>query len=1095
MTGSLVAARKRRRRSDAGRDAGRDGAGRHGIRGRPESQGSGSAPLLTVSGLNLSYGRLRALSDINLTVQSGELVALAGENGAGKTTLVRCIAGDVVPASGEIYLGGKRVPPDPGGAARQGLAVVWQDLALCDNLDIAANIMLGQESRRLMRSEARFHAAAASLLAELRISLKDTTRSVRWLSGGQRQLVAVARAMGRRPRLLVLDEPTASLGVKESAQVEELIMNLREQGTTILLACHDIDQMFRLADRIVVLRQGRILADLRPADTHPDDVVALLSGQTIDSTARRQLTRLHGLTDRLVSADPGSSLSLILSALGAALSTERLCIHLVSDRSLFCAASLGFTPGELEPWDRLPFGPGGGPVGLAAADERPVIADNVRAGPAWRSFRDLAKTVSVASSWSVPVLGPGGLSGVITVFRTQHGAPQRDELNLVTVYAGYAASAIERDRLLDQVTTRNRVLETIREMLETLAGPVQAGEGLSLAVQSLRRGLQAEEVALITQPAGQQAAWRAYAGPDGTDPDSAARSLREMAADALSSAHPDGVARQLRGSRRHRARAVGFMAVGGPTVLLASWRRVPPTKEETALMEDAANSLRLALEREEAAHAHQEAAALRRSRELQRGFLSRLSHELRTPLTAIRGYASSLMQPDVTWDRDSQQRFLDRIAAESARLGRLVDDLLDFSAIESGIMRLQRDWCDIRLVIEAAIACLPPEHAKEVTLNCDTSLPVVWADHDRMEQVFVNLLNNAFGHNPPGTRVQVSAEAGPAEVVISVLDDGLGLPPELAAAPFEPARRPRASTGAGLGLSIAKGIVQAHGGMLEPAALSKGTCFSVYLPVEGEALEARQRRIAGRPRGPDDDGDERGRPQDVRPGGGGRPQHRGPDPVQPRRPRLRHGGERGRHAGAAAAGDRGPGYRAARPDAARSRRVRALPPDPRALAGRHHRGVGPRRRAGQGDRPAHGGRRLHDQAVQHRGAAGQDHRDAAPHPPGRAHRAAGAAGHRGRRHRHRPGPAAGPAERAAGAPDPDRVRPAARAGGQPGQAAHPRPPAQTGLGARLRDRDRVPARLRAAAAGQARGGGERAAHPHPAPGRLPPRTRVTSGRA
>ena len=382
------------------------------------------------------------------------------------------------------------------------------------------------------------------------------------------------------------------------------------------------------------------------------------------------------------------------------------------------------------------------------------------------------------------------------------------------------------------------MLETIREMLETLAGPVQVSEGLSIAVQSLRRGLQAEEVALITQPAGQPAAWRAYAGPDGTDPASAAPSLREMAADALSSAQPDGVARQLRSSRRHRARAVAFMAVGGPTVLLASWRRVPPTKEETALMEDAANSLRLALEREEAAHAHQEAAALRRSRELQRGFLSRLSHELRTPLTAIRGYASSLMQPDVTWDRDSQQRFLDRIAAESARLGRLVDDLLDFSAIESGIMRLQRDWCDIRLVIEAAIACLPPEHAKEVTLNCDTGLPVVWADHDRMEQVFVNLLNNAFGHNPPGTRVQVTAEAGPAEVVISVLDDGLGLPPELAAAPFEPARRPRASTGAGLGLSIAKGIVQAHGGMLELTALAKGTCFSVYLPVEAEALEA-----------------------------------------------------------------------------------------------------------------------------------------------------------------------------------------------------------------------------------------------------------------
>jgi signal transduction histidine kinase/ABC-type multidrug transport system ATPase subunit len=831
MAGSLLTTRNSSR--DTAADSALD------VAARPD-------PLLSVSGLSVSYGRVRALDEINLDVRSGELVALAGENGAGKTTLVRCIAGDVVPATGEIFLAGKRVPSDPAGAGKRGIAVVWQDLALCDNLDVAANILLGRESRRLMRSDTRFHAAAAELLSSLRIPLRDTTLSVRSLSGGQRQLVAVARAMGRRPRLLALDEPTAALGVKESAQVEELIMGLREQGTTILLACHDIDQMFRLADRVVVLRQGRIVADLRPADTHPDDVVALLSGQQIDTSARRQLTRLQGLTDRLVSADPSSSLSLILSALGAALSSERLCIHLVSDRTLLCAASLGFTAGELEPWARLPLGPGGGPVGLAAADERPVIADNVRAGAAWRSFRDLAKTVNVASSWSVPVLGPSGLSGVITVFLAQDGAPQRDQLDLVTVYAGYAASAIERDRLLEAVTTRNRVLETIREMLETLAGPVLVGEGLVVALQSLRRGLQAEEVALITQPAGQPSRWRAFAGPLGTDPSSATPSLRELAGSALDDAHPDGVARQLQSSRRQRARAVAFVAAGGPTVLIASWRRVPPTKEETALMEDAANSLRLALEREEAGHAHQEAAALRRSRELQRGFLSRLSHELRTPLTAIRGYASSLMQPDVTWDGDSQQRFLDRIAAESARLGRLVDDLLDFSAIESGIMRLQRDWCDIRLVLEAAIGCLPPASAESVTLSCDAHLPVVWADHDRMEQVFVNLLNNAFGHNPPGTRVQVTVTAGLDQVVIGVRDDGRGLPPELAAAPFEPARRPRTSStstsnrksaGAGLGLSIAKGIVQAHGGRIEATPLPVGTCFSVSLPVEAELLD------------------------------------------------------------------------------------------------------------------------------------------------------------------------------------------------------------------------------------------------------------------
>jgi signal transduction histidine kinase len=307
-------------------------------------------------------------------------------------------------------------------------------------------------------------------------------------------------------------------------------------------------------------------------------------------------------------------------------------------------------------------------------------------------------------------------------------------------------------------------------------------------------------------------------------------------------------------------RAVAFVAAGGPTLLLASSRRVPPTKEETALMEDAAHSLRLALEREEAGYAHQEAAALRRSRELQRGFLSRLSHELRTPLTAIRGYASSLLQPDVTWDRESQQRFLDRIAAESARLGRLVDDLLDFSAIESGTMRLQWDWTDIRLVVEAAIGCLPPASAASVQLACDPSLSVVWADHDRLEQVFVNLLNNAFGHNPPGTQVRVTAEpvtAGPApdqpasEVMISVLDDGTGMPPELMTAAFEAARRSppapgasngsgsanggRKSAGAGLGLSIARGIVQAHGGRIELIPLPKGTCFRVRLPVEAGA--------------------------------------------------------------------------------------------------------------------------------------------------------------------------------------------------------------------------------------------------------------------
>jgi signal transduction histidine kinase len=216
----------------------------------------------------------------------------------------------------------------------------------------------------------------------------------------------------------------------------------------------------------------------------------------------------------------------------------------------------------------------------------------------------------------------------------------------------------------------------------------------------------------------------------------------------------------------------------------------------------------------------------------------------------------------VTWDGESQQRFIVRIAAESARLGRLVDDLLDFSAIESGILRLQRDWCDIPLVLDAAIACLPPVRAPMVEVECDPGLPVVWADHDRLEQVFVNLLTNALGHNPPGTRVRISASVdgagvdgagvdgaeaggpgagGPAGVTVSVTDDGAGMPADVAAAPFEPMRRrrtPSAGAGAGLGLSIARGIVVAHGGRIGLEQPARGTCFLIHLPVEMPAAPA-----------------------------------------------------------------------------------------------------------------------------------------------------------------------------------------------------------------------------------------------------------------
>jgi signal transduction histidine kinase/ABC-type multidrug transport system ATPase subunit len=806
-------------------------------------------PLLSVSDLAVSFGPVRALDGVSLDVGQGEIVALAGENGAGKTTLVRCIGGDIEPSAGVVRLAGKVMASDPGMLARHGIAVVWQDLALCDNLDIAANLMLGREHRRQLRSDVRMHTDAMRLLERLGIPLRDTSRSVRSLSGGQRQLVAVARAVARSPQVLLLDEPTAALGVQIAREVEDMIIAMRAQGTAILLACHDIDQMFRLADRIVILRHGRVAAEVRPDEVHPDDVLALLSGQQVDSSARRQLTRLHGLADDLVSADPSSSLSLILSALGAALGSERLCIHLLDGDSLACAASLGL-PADLQAaWARLPRGPAGGPVGRAAAGQEPVIEENASARLSWAPFGDLARAAKVAASWSVPVLGPGGPVGVITVLRGTAGRPKRDDLDLVTLYAGYAAGAIERDRLLEEVTSRNRVLETIREMLETLAGPLPVADGLGVALQSLRRGLQAAEVALVTQALGALPRCRAVAGGQAMLAD-VSPGLLGAAAGALGRLRRDDVATSPAspGGAGLRLLTVTFAAPGSGAAVVASWPESPPPADATALLEDAAHSLRLALEREEAWVAHQEALALRRSRELQRGFLSRLSHELRTPLTAIRGYASSLLQPDVTWDGASQHRFMERIAAESARLGRLVDDLLDFSAIESGVLRLQRDWCDIPLVVDAAVACLPPAAAPLTEVACDPDLPVVWADHDRLEQVFVNLLSNAFGHNPAGTRVAITAAAGePGEIVLSVSDDGAGMPPELAAGPFEPARRRRTQTsGAGLGLSIARGIVTAHGGQLGLVPQASGTCFRIRLPVEAPLTTPRS---AGQPIG------------------------------------------------------------------------------------------------------------------------------------------------------------------------------------------------------------------------------------------------------
>jgi signal transduction histidine kinase/ABC-type multidrug transport system ATPase subunit len=791
-------------------------------------------PVLRARDVSVHFGPIRALDHVDVDIPRGEIVVLAGENGAGKSTLVRCIAGDMAPDSGVLTLNGHRLSADPRAAARLGVAVVWQDLALCDNLDIASNLLLGAETRRLMFSETRFHARATELLSGLGIDFPDTTTAVAHLSGGQRQLVAVARAMRDRPQLLILDEPTASLGVYESGRVEELVASLPAQGTTVLIVSHDVDQMFRLANRIVILRRGRSVAEVDPHHSHPDEVAAILSGQPVDVSARRQLNRLHNLADQLASAEPSSSLSLILSALSAALGSDQLCIHVSEGGTLRMVGAIGLSARLRAAWKEVPSGLAGGQVGRADATGLPVATGDVRSAASWARYRNFISLEGFKSSWSVPFTGASGDSGVITVMSGATGDPTRDDIDLATLYAGYAASALERDRLLNQLTTRNRVLETIRDVLETLAGPVPLETGLDVALRALLDGLGAREVGLMTKGIGQHAetvrGWAAARPATGPSDDllQVARQVLDKGPEVIETAGPLPC---ISGSGWRAA--VGFPAPDGVATLAVTWEHSESIPDHEALIDDAANSLRLALEREESERAQRETMALRSSQELQRQFLSWLSHELRTPLTAIRGYASSLMQPDVSWDGGSQQRFLERIGSESARLGRLVDDLLDFSAIDAGILRLHQDWCDVGLVLEAARSCLPADAIGNVRLIWEPDLPVVWADHDRLEQIFVNLFDNAVRHNPVGTSVTAEARSEPeGYVTITVVDDGIGVPTEILEGSLAgKLERRRPTGGAGLGLSISKGIVDAHGGRFEMERLGEGTRFNVVLPV------------------------------------------------------------------------------------------------------------------------------------------------------------------------------------------------------------------------------------------------------------------------
>jgi signal transduction histidine kinase/ABC-type branched-subunit amino acid transport system ATPase component len=831
------------------------------------------AALLDVRLLTKTFGPLTVLREVSLQVGHGEIVAVAGGNGAGKSTLIGTIAGVLDADAGEVLFAGRPMPPRPAQVRRAGVETVWQEHGLCDDLDAVANIFLGRPGRWVV-SEGAMRDEAAAVLR--RVGAHDLHLDVplRVLSRGQRQLVALARALLTPPRLLVMDEPTASLGVAESAQVETILRETREAGASVLLASHDLEQVFALADRIIVLRDGRAVADVSPVEVQRSDIVALMSGVEVDSIASRQIRRLQSLADQLSEAEPAASLPLIVSAMAGALDVDMLCVHLLEtsgEQSVLRRMAATGLPTELLTVNAaLPVGPDGGPAGLAAADGAVVVVDDLQARSAWQAGRAAATAAGIRSAWAAPIVGSNGVLGTVSGYAASAGNPAPERLELATIYLSYAASAIERERLLTEVSRRNRVLESLRGLLETLAGPERVQGGLEISLLALLAGLGADSAAVIGtdgtelecrciahRPAGP-------AEPAARDPGLTAEVLPRLheaagvvladtmlagtglAGTGLAGTGLAGPGPGADGDVPARLIEPGLAArslrlPGQRGALVAWWR---PGKAVTAdaleLLDDASRSLALALERESLETAQRETAALRRSQSIQRDMLSSLSHELRTPLTAIHGYASTLCQPDLTWNAESTRRFLGSIAAESARMERLVGDLLDSTAIESGVLRLQRDWCELPLVVGAAANCLSGKRSARIHL--ETGVEPVWADHDRLEQVFVNLLENAASHggSPRGADVTVrSGAAGWAEVEIR--DYGPGIPPGLAEKIFEP--RVRGTTdvaGTGLGLPIARGIVEAHGGTLVAVPAQPGASFLVSLPADpppGSAAE------------------------------------------------------------------------------------------------------------------------------------------------------------------------------------------------------------------------------------------------------------------
>ncbi|MGD9735913.1 MAG: ATP-binding cassette domain-containing protein [Solirubrobacterales bacterium] len=228
------------------------------------------------------FGAVTALRELSLDIRVGEVMAIVGDNGAGKSTMMKLIAGVYQPSRGEILLGGEPIKmTDPSVARRHGIEVVYQDLALADQQTVYMNVFLGRELtkgpfRRLDRK--RMARESAELIEELDVRIPNVNARVSDLSGGQRQGVAIGRAAHWATQLVLMDEPTAALGVQETQRTEELIMRMRERGRGIVIVSHSLDQVFRIADRICVLRRGEQVDVLDRSATSGDEVVAMITG-------------------------------------------------------------------------------------------------------------------------------------------------------------------------------------------------------------------------------------------------------------------------------------------------------------------------------------------------------------------------------------------------------------------------------------------------------------------------------------------------------------------------------------------------------------------------------------------------------------------------------------------------------------------------------------------------------------------------------------------------------------------------------------------------------------------------------------------------